>query len=101
MKLVFLSLFFVSSSVFGFVPTVESLFRHGSNPDVTADGVTLTLSVKRINQGEKTISNITDASLLSDEREEDFYKIYFAKKDETVRLVQVRYSNGEYSDKAI
>lgn len=101
MKLIFLSLVFVSSSVFGFVPTVESLFRHGSNPDVTADGVTLTLSVKRINQGEKTISNITDASLLSDEREEDFYKIYFAKKDETIRLVQVRYSNSEYSDKAI
>ena len=101
MKLFLLSLAFITSSAFAYVPTVESLFRHGSNPDVTADGVTLTLNVKRINQGEKTISSITDASLLSSEREEDFYKVYLARKDNTLRLVQVRYASGEYSENAI
>lgn len=101
MKIMLLTCAFITSTTWGFVPTVESLFRHGSNPDVTADGVTLTLNIKRINQGEKTISNITDASLLRSEREEDFYKVYFAKKDNTLRLVQVRYSNGDYSDNAI
>lgn len=101
MKIFLLSLALVTTSVLGYVPTVESLFRHGANPDVTADGVTLTLNVKRINQGEKTISSITDASLLSGEREEDYYKVYFARKENTLRLVQVRYTNGEYSDAAI
>lgn len=101
MKLSLSLLVLVSTTAFGFVPTVESLFRHGSNPDVTASGITLTLNVKRINQGEKSDNNVTDASLLTREREEDFYKVFFTKKDNTVRVVQVRYSNGDYSDKSI
>jgi hypothetical protein len=43
-----LSLILLSSSAFAYVPSVESLFRHGSNPDITANGVALTFVVKKI-----------------------------------------------------
>lgn len=99
----FFALFFVLSSAHAYVPTVESLFRHGSNPEITAEGIALNLTVKQLNPSEKTESANGDASLLSNEREEDFYKIYFSRSNynDTVRVAQTRFSRADQSDASL
>ncbi len=95
------ALVFLISSAHAYVPTVESLFRHGSNPEVVANGVSLTLVVKRINPGEKADSSVTDASLLSSDRAEDYFKIFMTKTGEILKVAQSRYSNPQYSESSL
>lgn len=99
----FFALLFFVSTAHAYVPTVESLFRHGSNPEVSADGVSITLNVKRINPGEKSEAPSGDASLLTSEREEDFYKIYFSQneKTETLKIAQTRYNSAQFSENSL
>jgi hypothetical protein len=100
MKVLALSVFFAASA-HAYVPTVESLFRHGSNPDVSTNGVSLTLKVKRIQAEEKTSSNVSDASLLKDQRAEDFYRIFFTRSGETLKVSQARYNSGNFSESSL
>ena len=90
-------LLLLSTSVQAYVPTVESLFRHGSNPDISANGIALTMTVKKIHPGEKSTS-VNDASLLQDEKEVDFYKIFFTRFAESLKLAQARYNSASFSE---
>jgi hypothetical protein len=91
-------LLFTSFKCLAYVPTVESLFRHGSNPDVTANGVALTLSVKKIEAGSKSTPS-TNSSLLAETKSEDFYKLYFTKvSTEMMKVAQTRYGNDTFGD---
>lgn len=92
--------FFVSTSVQAYVPTVESLFRHGSNPDVTANGLAITMVVKRVQPGEKPAGSSSD-SLLKDEKAEDYYKIFFTKSGETLKVAQTRYNSNAFTEASL
>lgn len=99
MKLALAALF-VSSSVFAYVPTVESLFRHGSNPEVTANGVSITFVVKKIEVGTK--SSGSDVSLLNETKSEDFYKMFFTKvSNDVMKVAQTRYENNTFNEASL
>ncbi len=98
-KILVLCLF--TSSAFAFVPTVESLLRNGSNADVTANGLSIAFVVKKIQAGEKTDQASTDASLLQNDREEDYYKLFITKDGDSIKLAQARYKNKNFSDDAL
>ena len=84
-----------------YVPTVESLFRHGGNPDVTANGVSLTLKVTKMTVADRVQGNVNDASLLSDDRAEDHYRIFFTKLGDSLKVSQARYSSGDFSESSL
>lgn len=90
--------FLVSSSLYAFIPSVESLFRHGSNPDVTANGVMVTFSLKKM---------VTQSDLNEKESEEltkqtNFYRLFFTKvNSETMKVAQVHYENASFNDTAL
>ena len=95
----FLALVLLTVQAHAYVPTVESLFRHGSNPDVSANGVSLTLVVKRVQGGEKAGATGDDA--LVSEKAEDFYKIFFTKSGDSLKVAQSRYSNGSFNESSL
>lgn len=88
----------VSTSVEAYVPTVESLFRHGSNPEVTANGLSLTLVVKKVQPGEKAGSSGT--ALLTD-KGEDYFKIFFTKNGDALKVAQTRYSSSAFTEASL
>jgi len=92
-----LILLFLSTNIEAYVPTVESLFRHGGNPDISANGIMLAMTVKKIHPGEKP-NSVNDASLLHEEKEVDFYKIFFTKFTESLKLSQTRYNSASFSE---
>lgn len=98
MKFLVISLLLVTQ-VQAYVPTVESLFRHGSNPDVSANGITLTLVVKKTQTGEK--GEKVDNTALVSENTDDFYKIYFTKSGEVLKVAQSRYSNAGFTESSL
>lgn len=99
-KMVFL-FSLVSLQCFAYVPSVESLFRHGSNPDVTSNGVALTLSVKKIEAGGKA-SSPTNSTLLTDTKDVEFYKLYFTRvTSELMKVAQTRYTSDTFSDNSL
>lgn len=96
-----LAALFLSSSVFAYVPTVESLFRHGSNPDVTANGVTITFVVKKIEAVAKDTPK-SEESLLNESKAEDFYKMFFTRLNSDItKVAQTRYSNNTFSEASL
>ncbi len=93
-----LLVFLISTSAMAYVPTVESLFRHGANPEVTGNGIVLTLVVKKIQPG-ATSTSVQDVSLLKDQRTEDFYKIFINKvSGDSIKVTQARFSSGSFLD---
>lgn len=98
--LLFLTLSFTAEA---FVPTVESLFRNGSNPDITENGVSVTLKVKKAQlSGEKPEGILQDVSLVKGSRPVDFYKIFFTKTPtDVLKIAQARYENGSFSKASI
>lgn len=88
-KFLFFLIFMMSSAV-AYVPTVESLFRHGSNADISANGISLTMSLKKTD---------SDGKVLMDEN--DFYKIFFTRTTEGMRLSQTRYTNASFSETSL
>lgn len=100
MKMILGFLLLLTSVAHAYVPTVESLFRHGSNPDVTTNGVSLTLIVKKIQPGEKPTAT-QDVSLLKEGRPEDFYKIFYTTLNETLKVAQTRYNSGHFSENSL
>ncbi len=91
---------FFSLSAHAYVPTVESLFRHGSNPDLSANGVVMTLVVKKLQPGATDGAPSTDNSLLT-EKAQDFYKIYFTRSGETLKVSQTRYNSPAFSENSL
>lgn len=83
-----LVLFLFSAQAMAFVPTIESLFRHGSNPEVTANGVTFTMAVKKLNgsaEGEVPV--------------DDFFKIFLTRgSGDSIKLAQARYKDNSFSE---
>jgi hypothetical protein len=100
-KFLLLNVFF-STWAFAYVPTVESLFRHGANPEVSQNGVSLTLVVKRGLYAANPGSPISDVSLLRDQKQEDFYRLFFHKgSGENLKLSQTRYGDKSFSDSSL
>lgn len=96
------SFLLLTSIAHAYVPTVESLFRHGSNPDVTANGISLTLIVKKLQAGEKTPTSVSDVTLLRDEKVEDYFKLFFTKANgDILKVAQTRYSSLSFSEAAL
>ncbi len=91
-------LFLLSSSAFAYVPTVESLFRHGSNPDVSVNGVSLTLVVKRL---QPAVNPEGGAATLVSEQTEDYYKIFLTKSADGLKVAQTRYGNSSFSESSL
>jgi hypothetical protein len=99
MKKILLITCLISSQVFAYVPSVESLLRHGPNPDVSANGVSLTLAIKKI---EATAKTEEKESLLNETRSEDFYKLFFTKNGiDSMKLAQTRYENNSFSEASL
>ena len=99
-KLIVLLVCFASTAM-AYVPTVESLLRHGANPDVTSNGVSLTLAVKKLQAGAKA-ENTQETSLLQETKTEDFYKIFFTKvSNDIMKVAQTRYSNSTFSESSL
>ncbi len=96
---VLLTLF--ATSVQAYVPTVESLFRHGANPDITANALSLTLVVKKIQPGEKPGTSVNDVSLLTDDKVEDYYKIFLTKSGDSLKVAQTRYNSANFSEASL
>lgn len=97
----FFSFFIISSVAHAYVPTVESIFRHGGNPDVTTTGSSITFVVSRMQMGERLTNNLNDSALLKNDKEKDFYKIFYSKVGETLKLAQTRYSNNSFSENSL
>lgn len=98
MKL-FVALSLICTTASAYVPTVESLLRHGGNPDVTSTGLSVTMNVKRLEAGTKP-STTQDVSLLKETKVDDFYKLFYSRSNtsETIKLAQTRYSNNTFSE---
>lgn len=84
----------------GYVPTVESLFRHGSNPDVSANGISLAFKVTKVLPGERSGTNLNSSSLLND-KPEDFFKVFFTQMGETTKIAQARYNSSNFSESSL
>ena len=96
-----IALFLLSSNTFSYVPTAESLFRHGSNPDVTANGVALTFAIRKIDAIPKTDAKI-DVSLLNETKSDDYYKMFYTKIGQDVwKVAQTRYENPSFSEASL
>lgn len=83
----------LTSTAFAYVPTVESLFRHGGNADMlsSANTVTMTLKVQRV-----------PPTVEEGKRAEDFYKIFITKtNNDSMKLSQTRYENNSYSEASL
>lgn len=93
--------FLLLNMAHAYVPTVESLFRHGSNPDVSANGVSITFKVSKILPGERSGASFSNSSLLRDDKAEDYFKIFFTRINETVKIAQTRYNNANFSESSL
>lgn len=99
MKLFFALL--ISTSAFAYVPTVESLFRHGGNPEITANGVTVTFVVKKVDVAAKPEAK-AEESLLNETKAEDYYKLFYTKvSNDVFKVAQTRYANGTFSEASL
>lgn len=97
-----LAVFLLTTQALAYVPTVESLFRHGPNPDITANGVSLTLVVRRFEGSATKDPQKNESSLLTDSKTEDFYKLFFTRiNSEIMKVAQTRYENSSFSEASL
>ncbi len=101
-KVLLASLFLVTTAR-AYVPTVESLFRQGSNPDLISNGVSVSMVVKKVIPGERAEgSTVADVSLLADDKSESFYKLFLTKASgDTIKVAQARFGDRSFSEKTI
>ena len=98
MNKIVLALVLFSNVASAYVPTVESLFRHGSNPDIVGNGVSITFSVKRVLGTVKSASSV-ESSLVNEVKENDYYRMYFTRiGQDTMKLSQTRYDNNTFNE---
>lgn len=89
----FLSVLF-SLSASAYVPTIESLFRHGSNPDVSSNGVAFTMVMKKIVPGEQQTEAAT-----TEQKTEDFFRVFLTKNGaDNIKVAQARYKDNTFSE---
>lgn len=94
MKHLLLGLSFLSLQAMAYVPTVESLFRNGANPDITANAVMISLKVTHL-----APTGQAEGSLLGDQKQEEFFRLYFQQSSpDTWKVSQARYSDGTFSE---
>ncbi len=87
----FIFLSILASNVFAYVPTVESLFRNGSNPDIIGNGFVINFSVRKIQPGE-----------ISPTTPEDYYKIFMTKgQGDSLKVSQTKYTDSTYSEDSL
>lgn len=80
----------LSTGARAYVPTVESLFRHGGNAEVTANTVSMSLKVTRPMTGEEA------------QPTEDFYKLFITRSGtDAMKIAQTRYTNASYSESSL
>ena len=90
MKFLFL-ICLLSQSLLAYVPTVESLFRNSSNPDITTNGISVTLKVKKIDGAQKTENLETEG--------EQYYRLFFTKNTpDSFKLAQAHYGDSTFSE---
>ncbi len=91
MKVIFSTIFLLTSlHVFSYVPTVESLFRHGGNPEVASNAVVLNIKVST----EKKEENIGKV--------ESFFKLYLSKSGtDAIKISQARYDSMGFIENEI
>lgn len=88
----FLVLALLSLDALAYVPTVESLFRHGSNPDVTASGISFTLSARKLVPGEAG----------SGGSQEELFRIFLNKGNgENLKVAQSQYRDKTFSEASL
>jgi len=96
-----LIVFFLISNAFAYVPTVESLFRHGSNPDITANGISLSFVVKKVEAFAKADGK-SDESLLKETKAKDYYKLFYTNiSSDVFKVAQTRYDSSLFSEGSI
>lgn len=90
-----LSLFFVTSAL-AYVPTVESLFRFGGNPDVTTNAAVVSFVVRKIDEGTSSGEGLVQR------RSEEYYRLYLTKEGiDTLKIAQAKYGDASFSDNAL
>lgn len=93
MKLL-IALLFYTQAALAFVPTVESLFRNGSNPDITGNVAILNLKISKMDPS----GIIQDTSSMASEH----YRVYYTKfSDDIYKLNQFKFSDDSFSDNKI
>jgi hypothetical protein len=90
-----LFILFFSQLAFGYIPTVESLFRHGGNPEVLVNGVSLSFSVTKYEQDEQ------GQFLINENSKKEFFRLFLNKNGELLKTCQVAYSGPNYSDSSV
>ncbi len=83
-----------STNAIAFVPTIESLFRHGSNAEVTANGVSFTMAVKRIIPGEEA-----EATNPAAPKADEYFRVFLTKTGaDSLKIAQARYRDNTFSE---
>lgn len=89
-------LFLISFSAHSYVPTVESLYRFGGNPEVTANAAVLSLVVRKLE------SEGQGDSLLKENKSEGYYRLYFTKSTgDALKIAQVRFKESRFTDASL
>lgn len=90
----FASLFlFVSFASQAYVPTVESLYRFGGNPEVTANAAVISFVVRKLD------TESPDETLLKEKKSEGYYRLYFTKSTgDALKIAQVHFKDSRFSD---
>lgn len=97
MTQVLIAFLLFTSAAYAYVPTVESLFRFGSNPDVTTNGVSISLVVRKLNLAEEE-----SESTVKDKKVEEYYKIYLTKTGgDTLKVAQARFGDASFSESSL
>ncbi len=87
----------ISTPAMAYVPTIESLFRHGSNADVTANGVSFTLALKKIIPGEEG-----KAPVVTDQKADDYFKLFLTRlSGDNLKVAQARYTDNTFSENSL
>lgn len=83
----------VSFSASAYVPTVESLFRFGGNPEVTANAAVISFAVRKID------TETEEDSLLREKKSEGFYRLFLTKSTgDALKIAQVHYKDGRFTE---
>lgn len=93
---VFVVTFFsLTTFVWGYTPTAESLFRGGENPDILGSTVIVNVKASLLKNDESQSINGIDIDSLSQADREKYYKfLIYTDEEGNSRLLQLNYLNG-------
>ena len=88
-KIIMLNLFFCSFSLFAAIPTMEGLFRNGSNETISGNLVVFDL----------LITEQPKIQEIEEKPRENFLKlIFFQDEDKSIKLFQFQYPDSQMSE---